>query len=145
MNMSTYGAETVLNIGNSKASRKWRFLICEEAGGRCHWCAQKMRRDTGFMDSVTIEHMIPQSKGGGNERWNLAAACYRCNTARRDSDADAFEIVARRFQPDTRTVEEVAAINKRERRRRYRQRKRAQGVVHYNIFNAIFSKIGSFA
>lgn len=26
-----------------------------------------------------VDHIIPTAEGGGNERENLAAACYRCN------------------------------------------------------------------
>jgi len=28
---------------------------------------------------LVIDHIIPKAKGGGDERENLAAACYRCN------------------------------------------------------------------
>lgn len=145
MNLAMYHSESVLNIGNSKGTRKWKNIICEEAGINCHWCRQHMRLEQGFMNSATIEHMIPQSHGGGNERWNLVIACYRCNSIRSDKDADLFEIEARRFQPDTRLVSEAAAINKRERRRRYRQKRRARTVHTYNIFSTIFDKIRSFA
>jgi len=28
---------------------------------------------------LVMDHIIPQAKGGGDDRENLAAACYRCN------------------------------------------------------------------
>jgi len=28
---------------------------------------------------LVMDHIIPQAKGGSDERENLAAACYRCN------------------------------------------------------------------
>lgn len=146
-NLSDYSSETVLPISSSKRKIKWRALICEEAGGRCHWCNQELRAEQGFMDSATIEHMIPQSKGGGNERWNLAAACHRCNTIRRDIDADTFAVIASDFLQDTRSIEEVAVINKRARRQRKRQRRRMLDTmpVFYNVFNTIFDKIWRLA
>jgi 5-methylcytosine-specific restriction endonuclease McrA len=147
VNLTTYHSEAILHIANSKGNRKWKQFICEEIGHDCHWCKQEMRLDQGFMNSATFEHMIPQSQGGSNERWNLVIACYRCNSMRADKDADVFEIEAKRFRPDTRTVAEAAIINKRERKRRYKQRKRecAGAVQTYNIFNMIFDKIRSFA
>lgn len=145
MKLTAYHSESVLYIGNSKGTRKWKNIICEEAGTDCHWCQQHMRFEQGFMNSATIEHMIPQSRGGSNERWNLVIACYRCNSVRADKDADLFEIEAKRLKPDTRLVSEAAAINKRERRRRYKQRQRARTVQTYNVFSMIFDKIRSFA
>ena len=145
MNLAMYHSEFELNINNSKYTRKWKQFICEEAGTDCHWCRQHMCLEQEFMNSATFDHMITQSKGGGNHRWNLVLACHRCNSIRSDKDADLFEIEARRFQPDTRLVSEAAAINKRERRRRYRQKQRARTVHTYNIFSTIFDKIRSFA
>lgn len=40
---------------------------------------------------ATIEHIIPRSHGGKNYKDNLVVSCYRCNTARRDMDYDAFK------------------------------------------------------
>ena len=34
--------------------------------------------------AVTTEHLIPRSKGGGNDRDNLVAAHRRCNESRGD-------------------------------------------------------------
>lgn len=46
---------------------------------RCVWCRKKLslqHADTSF------EHLIPQSKGGGDSPDNLLAACRPCNSAR---------------------------------------------------------------
>jgi hypothetical protein len=58
------------------------------------------------MNTATVEHMIPLSRGGTNEYWNLASACRRCNCMRGIMPADQFELVARRLVPDTRQVAE---------------------------------------
>lgn len=43
-----------------------------EANGRCHWCGVKT-------DHLTIDHIIPVSRGGTNEIGNLTFACFDCN------------------------------------------------------------------
>lgn len=42
------------------------------AGGRCHWCGKKSKR-------LTIDHVVPVSRGGTNEIGNLVFACSDCN------------------------------------------------------------------
>ena len=87
--------------------------------------------DVGLMHTVTIEHMIPQCQGGENHRWNLTAACHRCNSVRRHTDMHEFELISRRFGPDQRRIEDAAVINRRARRQRYRAKQR--GVVNNNL------------
>jgi hypothetical protein len=52
-----------------------------------------MRGEQGYRDSVTIEHVIPRSKGGADNRTNWLAACFRCNNRRGNIDADEFMTV----------------------------------------------------
>lgn len=40
--------------------------------------------------SITIEHLLPRSKGGTNNIANLAAACKRCNNLRGNQDLDTW-------------------------------------------------------
>lgn len=53
-----------------------RQQVFAEANHRCEYCCTS-RRLIGM--PLVIDHIIPQSAGGGDERENLAAACYRCN------------------------------------------------------------------
>lgn len=55
---------------------KVRQQIFAEADHRCEYC-RTSRRLIGI--ALVVDHIIPQSAGGGSERENLAAACYRCN------------------------------------------------------------------
>jgi 5-methylcytosine-specific restriction endonuclease McrA len=34
--------------------------------------------------SASLEHVIPESRGGPTEEWNLAVACRACNYGRGD-------------------------------------------------------------
>jgi 5-methylcytosine-specific restriction endonuclease McrA len=53
-----------------------RQQVSAEANHCCEYC-RTSRRLIGM--PLVIDHVIPQVAGGGNERTNLAAACYRCN------------------------------------------------------------------
>ena len=50
--------------------------VLAEADYRCEYC-KASSRVTGM--PLTMEHILPRSLGGTNDRENLAAACYRCN------------------------------------------------------------------
>lgn len=41
-------------------------------GGRCHYCRSNTKR-------LTIDHIVPRSRGGQNMAWNYVPACARCN------------------------------------------------------------------
>lgn len=38
----------------------------------------------GFHKNLTIDHVIPRSRGGGNSWENLVTCCYRCNSKKGD-------------------------------------------------------------
>ncbi|MCH2138822.1 MAG: HNH endonuclease [Phycisphaerales bacterium] len=42
---------------------------------RCQYCGQRFA-----MSALSIDHVVPQSRGGGNTWENLVCACLRCNT-----------------------------------------------------------------
>ncbi len=49
-----------------------RKNIIKRDGHRCAYCGQ---RD----ESLTIDHILPKSRGGGDSWENLTACCVRCN------------------------------------------------------------------
>jgi 5-methylcytosine-specific restriction endonuclease McrA len=52
-------------------------------GGRCRWCS------VALTDRYEIDHVLPLSRGGSNQRDNLALTCPTCN--RRKSNLLVFE------------------------------------------------------
>lgn len=46
----------------------------------CHWCDKPLDKST-----ATADHLIPLSRGGPNEDWNIVIACLKCNKMRGDS------------------------------------------------------------
>lgn len=101
-------------------SSRTRIKLAERADWRCGWCAQKTRRDMGWQNSATIEHVQPVSEGGTNLLTNLASACARCNRLRGTQPAEEFRCLAVQFEPDTRTLLQALA-HERKIKRAHRQ------------------------
>ena len=76
--------------GKSKL-RRWKRRrddrIYAKAGGRCHYCGDRMTRA-----SMTIDHVVPLSRGGANRQHNMVACCKRCNSAKGSRTADELGI-----------------------------------------------------
>lgn len=60
--------------------------IADRDGWRCHLCGGKVpdRKYAARDNDPTIDHLIPQSKGGDDIRSNVALAHNRCNWERGD-------------------------------------------------------------
>lgn len=69
--------------------RSRRDFVFDRDGDRCVYCEENQRGPT-FLDKVpirlTLDHLIPTSKGGRTVRSNLVTCCNRCNNARGDMD-----------------------------------------------------------
>jgi hypothetical protein len=119
-------------MGRKSSTR--RIKLAERAGWRCGWCDQKTRRDMGWQNSATIEHVTPASAGGSNKLMNLMSACARCNRLRGIQCADAFRGVAAQFEPDRRTCEEALGQERKHNRKLRRQQLAAlcgQSLITY--------------
>lgn len=53
-----------------------RQLVVDRARGCCEYCRSQSRF---AMQSFSVEHIIPLSKGGSSKADNLALACQGCN------------------------------------------------------------------
>ena len=58
-----------------KSYNKSRDVLCSRQDNICIICDKKMI-------NPSIEHLVPKSKGGSNELYNLAATCTACNNTR---------------------------------------------------------------
>jgi 5-methylcytosine-specific restriction endonuclease McrA len=52
-------------------NRPTRSLIMKRDGYKCLYC--------GCIENLTLDHIMPQSRGGNNEWTNLATCCGSCN------------------------------------------------------------------
>lgn len=62
--------------------------------GKCHYCDRPMIKAPNYPMSVTVEHLVPKSRGGTNQPHNIVGACSRCNNLR--GDMPYAEFVERR-------------------------------------------------
>lgn len=58
-------------ITSTEAKRKWRQSIKEHWNYQCAYC--------GNEENLTLDHIIPKSKGGSDRITNLVCACKQCN------------------------------------------------------------------
>ncbi len=65
---------------SSKQKNSLKKQLVAIFGCRCWWC----RREQSLED-LTLDHLIPKSKGGSNSSENLRLACRSCNQARGNS------------------------------------------------------------
>lgn len=55
-----------------------RFAIYARDGHACVYC--------GAADALSLDHVVPRSKGGSDSEHNLVTACQPCNSSKRDRD-----------------------------------------------------------
>lgn len=65
--------------------QEWIDLL-EECNRRCAYCNREENPDS----LLTADHKIPLSRGGTNWITNIAAACRKCNGAKRDKTPEEF-------------------------------------------------------
>jgi 5-methylcytosine-specific restriction endonuclease McrA len=58
-----------------RRSRWWQNRL---ALGRCHWCGGAFPPE-----ELTMDHVIPLSRGGKASRNNLVPACKQCNSSKK--------------------------------------------------------------
>lgn len=63
-----------------------RLAIYLRDGLACVYCGHSL--ETGA--KLTLDHLKPYSKGGGNEATNLVTCCNRCNSARGNRSVALF-------------------------------------------------------
>jgi hypothetical protein len=76
--------------------RRVRRLVAERAHYCCEYC---LSPENYSLDSFTIDHIIPTSRGGDDSPDNLAFACHNCNNRKQDdiSAVDTEDGSAARF------------------------------------------------
>lgn len=82
--------DIILSSPNKKQQRKkytseQRKIIYDRSEGRCQLCGRKI----SFFD-MSIDHVIPISKGGADSMENLQASCIACNSFKSNILPDVF-------------------------------------------------------
>lgn len=61
-------------LSKSEAKRLWRQNIKDAWNHECAYCESK--------DDITLDHVIPQCKGGLDTKTNVIACCHSCNQSK---------------------------------------------------------------
>jgi len=66
-----------------------RDLFNQQAG-KCAYCKEDMTLELGWSNTATRDHIIPKSKFKISDKFNLVAACNRCNMIKSDRPLAEF-------------------------------------------------------
>ncbi|MBT0665578.1 HNH endonuclease [Geobacter pelophilus] len=58
-----------------RKSRWWQNIV---AKGVCHWCGGSFPKE-----ELTMDHVVPITRGGLSSRGNLVPACKECNSRKK--------------------------------------------------------------
>lgn len=78
---------------HTRGLRPNRNRIYRRDGHECVYCGSKKE--------LTIDHVIPKSKGGKNDWINLVTSCFKCNLKKADRTPEEAKMVMRKkpFEP----------------------------------------------
>lgn len=71
-------------MSRAKLSKKTRFEVFKRDGFVCQYCGSHPPSAV-----LELDHVIPVSRGGGNEIDNLITACFDCNRGKSNNMLDA--------------------------------------------------------
>lgn len=65
---------------NPQQRKSKKLQLSNTYGCYCWWCDQKLS-----LNQLTIDHLVPRSRGGSNSLENLRLTCFPCNNKRGNS------------------------------------------------------------
>lgn len=65
---------------NPKQKRSKKQQLARVYGSKCWWCQENL-----LVETLTIDHLLPKSRGGSDSLENLRLSCRPCNNARGNS------------------------------------------------------------
>jgi len=71
-------------------SKSTRFEVFKRDGFKCQYCGRSAPDVI-----LEIDHIVPVSKGGGNEILNLVTSCVDCNRGKRDKPLSDTSVIDR--------------------------------------------------
>jgi len=82
-------------MSKAKIPKRIRAIVAKRAKWRCEYCLSQERFAP---QSFTLDHFVPQSKGGDDSIENLVHACQGCNGGKSDK-MGMVDLVTREFVP----------------------------------------------
>lgn len=66
-------------VSSIESRRRKRLNVWRRCKRRCHYCRRPLT-----LGEMTIDHVVPRSRGGTDRYSNLVAACHACNQRKAD-------------------------------------------------------------
>jgi CRISPR/Cas system Type II protein with McrA/HNH and RuvC-like nuclease domain len=88
----------------SRGLRANRNRIYKRDNHECVYCGSKK--------DLTLDHVIPKSKGGGNEWTNLVTSCFKCNLKKGNKTPEEAKMVMKHKPFAPTLVNENGILNK---------------------------------
>jgi len=63
-------------IETTLTTEEWQEIL-KAHKSKCYWCKKRLKPD-----EITMDHVIPLSKGGHHSKENLVLACLSCNSTK---------------------------------------------------------------
>ncbi|MFQ5689057.1 MAG: HNH endonuclease [Gemmatimonadota bacterium] len=86
------------------------FLFARD-GYRCQYCGRH-RRELGYRESLTRDHVVPLSRGGGNGWANVVTACSKCNLRKGDHLPEECGLAPRALPREPNHVQLIWAVRR---------------------------------
>lgn len=71
---NSYSGRLLLDYNKRVIMKRWKKLYGLQATFICPYCLNEFS-----LKKATVDHIIPKSRGGSSESYNLVWACKRCN------------------------------------------------------------------
>jgi 5-methylcytosine-specific restriction endonuclease McrA len=84
------GRAKLLGIDGVITTEDWRDVV-QNKNFICHICGRVISLEIGSPDRLSLDHIIPLSRGGKNTKDNIAPAHRRCNQGRTNMTLEEFD------------------------------------------------------
>lgn len=72
--------------------RRQMQTVIERDGSLCVWCSKELSAEH---PQASLDHLIPDSRGGSVCSWNALLSCQHCNNSRGTTDAFTWMLICR--------------------------------------------------
>ena len=108
----TMAAKTIINRKEKNQGMNWirpvkRLAIYLHDGMACAYCNNGIEEGA----KLTLDHVVPYSKGGSNKETNLVTCCHQCNSSRGNRAMRAFAAAAAYINHGTTADQIIKHVN----------------------------------
>lgn len=80
----------ILGVSSTLTTIEWRS-VAEENKFICHLCGTRVSLELGSPERLSLDHVVPMSRGGQNVKENVLPSHRRCNQSRLNMTLEEFD------------------------------------------------------